>query len=482
MRKPFKIHPITLIISLSFSVLLFFSCAKDEKPLAPFQQPLDVEIIAGPQEGATILNNEFFTFEWRAVGGGGAITYEIQLSGVDPQPIVTTETSHSYPGQKEGTYTFTVTAKAGNESDTDSRTFKVGPNLGPPEVTIFGPRNTEASTASGPNQLVPSYAPGSTAFLRWTAKDVDKFGTVTGFRWRITDNSEFNEFNLATVTGFEVPSTPGTYTFTLEAKDNNDDISDTQYIYEVKAPTIIIVDDKPQSDVLDEIDEDKFFSDIFEGYAFATWDVAEKGAPTAADLAPFQVAVIYSGSGSDIWRTIGAVYPETSVQFSEFVDGGGKIWVMGQGIMEDLAQANGHNNPPDPNEFEVVYLHLAAATGDSAMDVQRKWSRAGAFSGDGKFSFADDVLGAPDKFPRITMDVQSGDVDEIVPGDGAEIIYAGKDGLGNFVGNVALRFPSGGTNTQVVFQTFPLFENRNVKASLVNSRTLAQEIMREMGQ
>ena len=85
-------------------------------------------------------------------------------------------------------------------------------------------------------------------------------------------------------------------------------------------------------------------------------------------------------------------------------------------------------------------------------------------------------------FPRITMNVQSGDVEKIFAGDGAEIIYGGKSGLGDVLGDVGLRFPAGGTNTQVVFLTFPLFETASVKASLLNTRALAQEIMREMGQ
>ncbi|RMF66381.1 MAG: hypothetical protein D6743_06470 [Calditrichaeota bacterium] len=472
------IFAMSLLTGALVAAGLFFSCAKDDPTLTRFEQALLVEIIAGPKTGATLLNNEFFTFEWRSVGGKGDVVYEIQLSGVDPEPITTTELSKTYPGQPEGTYTFTVTARAGSETSTDSRTFDVGPNLGPPEATIFGARGSASSGGSG---VIPQYAPGQSAFVKWTAKDVDKFGSVTGFRWRITDNDPFNDFNLATVAGFEVPAAPGMYTFTLEARDNNGATSTTTFDYEVKEPTILILDDKAQSDVLDEIDEDKFYSEIFEGFAFATWDVAEMGTPTAADLAPYEVTVLYSGP-SALWQTIGDAYPERPVFLSDYVDAGGKIWVMGQSILEDVAQSQGHANPPDPTEFEVIYLHLAPATGDSATDVTRQWSRAGAFSGDLQFSFADNVLGDPENFPRITIQAQVGDVDEIVAGDGAEIIYTGKGGLGDPIGDVALRFPAGGTNTQVVFQTFPLFENRNAKASLVDSRTLAQEIMREMGQ
>ncbi|MFQ5708060.1 MAG: hypothetical protein ACE5HO_11450 [bacterium] len=467
-----------LIGFLSLSAFLI-SCADDDPNIARFEQNLTVEIIAGPHDGSTLLNNEFFTFEWRALGGGGGVTFDIQLSGVDAQPISTTETSKTYPGQPENSYTFTVTARSGSETASDSRTFSVGPNLGPPNVVITGARGSASSGGSG---VTPAYAPGQSAFFNWSAEDVDKFGEVGGFRWKTTDSESFNEFSLATVAGFEVPAAPGVYTFTLEAKDNADAVATATINYEVKSPTILILDDKPQGSVLDEIDEDNFYKGIFEGFSFATWDVTERGIPAAADLSGFDVVVVYSGSGSTIWRTIGADYPETPVQLSEFVDGGGRLWVMGQGIMEDVAQSNSHDNPPDASEFEVVYLHLAPATGDSATDASRVWARAGAFSGDFKFSFADDVLGDPVNFPRITIDVQSGDVENIVPGDGAEIIYQGKGGLGDLIGDVALRFPSGGSNTQLVFLTFPLFENRNVKASFVSSRALAQEIMREMGQ
>jgi hypothetical protein len=267
--------------------------------------------------------------------------------------------------------------------------------------------------------------------------------------------------------------------------DNDGAVSTTTLSYEVKSAAIIIVDDNPQGSVLDEIDEDGFYAAIFEGFAFDTWDIADQGVPTTGDLTPFKIAVLY-GSGSSLWDDIGDDYPEAPVQLSEFADGGGKLWIMGQGIMEIVSSpsgpANNHSNPPDPTEFEAVYLHLAPATGDSATDAGREWGRAGEFSGDLKFSFADDVLGDPVNFPRITMDVQSGDVEHIVAGDNAEIIYQGLGGLQDVLGDVALRWPAGGADTKVVFMTFPLFETAGVKASLHNSRALTQEIMREMGQ
>lgn len=475
MKKLITQLPLVVILVAA----LFLSCAEDDNPIAQFEQALVVEIIAGPKDGGSVLNNEFFTFEWRARGGGGDVVYDVQLSGVDAQPISTQEASRTYPGQAEGNYTFTVTARAGSESASDARSFAVGPNLGPPSLLITGARGSASSGGSG---AVPSYAPGQSAFVQWSGNDVDRFGEITGYRWRTTDSEPFNEFNLATVTGFVVPATPAVYTFTLEAIDNVGASATATFDYEVKDPTIIIVDDKPQSSPVDELNEDQFYADIFAGFAFATWDVAEEGIPSIGDLSPFEVALVYSGSGSAWWTSIGTDFPESPVQLSDFVDGGGKLWVMGQGIMEDIAQGPGHDNPPPPDEFEAVYLHLTPATGDSATDASLVWARAGSFSGDLKFSFADDALGEPDNFPRITIDVQSGDVENIVPESRAEIIYIGKGGLGDVVGDVALRFPSGGSSTQLVFMTFPFFENSNVKASLSNSRTLTQEIMKEMGQ
>ncbi|MGH7597873.1 MAG: hypothetical protein ACREOI_16110 [bacterium] len=465
------------VFGCMLSVLLFLACAKDDSVLDPFDQPLVVEIISGPESGSTISNNAHFTFEWRTRGGGN-VSFAIQLSGVDAQPITTTETSKAYPGLHEGNYTFTVTASAGSQNANTSRAFTVGPNLGPPQVLITGPRGSTSTPGSG---VIPAYAPGATAFFRWTGTDVDRFGTITGYRWRIAAGQPFNEFNLGTVAGFAVPSTPGTHTFTLEAKDNAGAVSTTNFSYEVKSAAILIVDDKSQANPLVEIDEDGFYAALFEGYAFANWDVAQRGAPGAADFAGLQVVVIYSGVASALWRKIGADYPETSAPLADFVSAGGRLWAIGQEILEDLSQAN-HTNPPAASEFEVQILHLAPATGDTNIDRTRKWDRAGATTGDGKFSFADNRLGKPSTFPRIAIDVQTGDVDKIVPGDGAEIIYGGTDGLGGFIGNVALRFPSGGTNTQVVFQAFPFHENAVVKASLIDTRTVVQEIMSEMRQ
>ncbi len=95
-----KLLSTVLIGGLSLGVL-FLSCAKDDASITRFVQNLVVEMLAGPKDGSTLLNNEFFTFEWRTLGGGGDITYEIQLTGVDVSPITTTEVSKSYPGHGE---------------------------------------------------------------------------------------------------------------------------------------------------------------------------------------------------------------------------------------------------------------------------------------------------------------------------------------------------------------------------------------------
>lgn len=468
-------------ILIELIVCLFLAlpagCAKNDNPVEAFSQDLVIEIIAGPLEGGSILNNSRFAFEWRARGGGNNTSYQVQLSGVDGSPVSTSETSKSYPGQPSGSYTFTVTVTSGGESVAASRTFTVGANLGPPEVMISGARGSASSGGSG---VTPAYAPGQSAHFLWAGQDADRFGSIAGYRWRNSDTGSFSEFTLGTTAGFDVPASPGNYTFTLEAMDNDGEVSTTTIQYEVKLPTILIVDDKAQSSSVDEVDEDGFYAKLIEGFAFATWDVASQGQPATNDLTPYDVVFVYSGSGSALWQSVGTDYPESSVPLSEFLDAGGKLWAMGQGILEDINQ--GHGNPPASNEFEAAYLHLAAATGDTIVDPTLQWSIAGESAGDLKFSFADDVLSDPLNFPRITMDVQSGDVDQVVPDINAEIIYQGKGGLGDVVGDVALRFPSGGGNTQIVFCTFPLFETATVKSSLLNARALAQQIMREMGQ
>ncbi len=473
------IKNLKVLLLILFLPLLLVSCAKDDATIIAFDQPLVVEIIAGPSEGGTILNNSRFTFEWRARGGGASVSFQIQLTGVDASPVSTNEISKTYNGQPSGSYTFTVTATGGGETVTASRTFNVGANAGPPQALITGARGSASSGGSG---VTPAYAPGQSAKFRWSGTDQDKFGTITGYRWRIADSEAFTEYTLGTTAGFVVPAPRmEPYTFTLEAQDNDGAVSTTTISYEVKAATIVIVDDKPQASAVDEVGEDDFYATILEGFAFATWDVSVLGVPTTGDITPYEVAIVYSATNSTLWDDVGDDYPEAAVPLSEFIDGGGKLWAMGEGILEDIrfpaGPDNDHSNPPGITEFEFVYLHI---------DTSSSWSRAGSLSNlDLKFSFADNVLGDPDNFPRITIDVPdigNADVDNIAAGPGAEIIYQGLGGLQDVIGDVALRFPTGGTATEVVFMTFPLFVTADVKSSLRNTTALAQEIMREMGQ
>jgi len=464
-----KVKTIILIMSL----FLIFFCSKDEIIPVRIEKELTVMIIAGPENNSTVLNNAHFSFEWRVIGGDGGVEFSYQLQGVDASAVTTYDHSHTYSGLSEGTYTFTIsgTDDAGTTSS-DSRTFTVGGSLSDPVATIYGPRGSQSLGGSG---VTPEYAPGATVNLRWTGSDGDRFGGIAAYRYKTTAAGEFSSWALGTTAGFSVPTTEGTYQFTLEVKDNAGTTTSENFSYKVKTSEILIVDDLTFSSSLAEIQCDDYYERIFDGFAYTVIDIENDGLP-ASISSTIKVAVWY-GESSSTWNDIGASYPEASNQLSDFIDGGGKLWAMGWGILEAL-RFNGvddHANPPAAEEFEAAYLHISTSNA---------WARAGAFSGSNAFSFAVDVLGQPDKFPKVKIGVSEtgGDVDAIEAGTGAEIVYTGTDGLANPIGDVALRYPTGGTSTEVFFMTFPFFVSSTNRVSPLTAEILVQEMMREMGQ
>jgi len=460
-------------ILLLFTILIvaFIYCSKDETIPPRYEQPLSVEIIAGPEDNGAVMNNAHFTFEWRVLGGEGEVYFEYMLQGVDESAVTTTDFSHTYPGLEEGSYTFTITAKdAEGNSDSETRTFTVTGSLYDPEVLISGARGSQSSGGSG---VIPEYAPGVLINLTWTGSDDDRFGDVEGYRYKTTDGGTFTEWSLGTTVAFAAPSTEGTYTFTLEAKDNTGVTSTATFQYKVKTPEILIMDDLTFSNALGEINCDTYYEKIFDGYAYDVIDIAQDGLP--GSIGSQYKVIVWYGESSDTWTNIGAAYPETSLPITDFIDGGGKLWAMGWGILEALRfnPSGTHENPPAADEFEAKYLHISTT---------EAWARAGEGSGD--FSFAIDVLGQSDKYPKLKVGVgeTGGDVDAIAADEGAEIVYTGTTGLDEPVGDVALRYPTGGTNTDVFFMTFPLFVSNTNRVALAAASTLVQTIMTEMGQ
>jgi len=461
------------ILAILLVALIFVFCSKDETIPSRFVQPLTVEIIAGPENNGTVMNNAHFSFVWSVLGGEGDITFTYQLTGVDATAASTNDFSHTYPGQPEGSYTFTITATdASGASDNDTRAFTVGGSLSDPAVVISGPRGSLSSGGSG---VTPEYAPGATINLTWTGSDEDRFGNITGYRYKPTSGGTFTEWALGTTVGFIAPTAEGSYGFVLEAKDNTGTTVSVTLPYVIKAPEILIVDDLTFSAVLNEIACDNFYEKIFDGYAYEVVDVDAGELPAAVSSAT--EVIVWYGASSDTWTNIGASYPEASNILSDFIDGGGSFWAMGWGILEAIRFNPGpdHSNPPAAEEFEAKYFHISTT---------EAWTRAGGTGESSAFSFAIDELGQPGKFPKLKIGVREtgGDVDAFEAEGGAEIVYSGLDGLDNPVGNVALRYPSGGTNTTVFFMTFPLFVSSANKISPITAAILVGEIMTEMGQ
>ena len=450
-----------VFLAVLLTAIMAVYCSENENiPAAP-SVALSIEIIAGPASGSTVLNDASFTFVWRVNGSGGS-TFTYQLTGVDASAMTTTDFSKSYPGQLAGSYTFTITAAAGGESSSDTRTFTVGGSLFDPSATVSGPRGSASSGGSG---IIPDYAPGSPVKLSWVGSDEDRFGTIAGYTFKTTDAGSFSTSSLGTAITFDAPSAVGSYTFTLVVTDNTVATTTVTYRYNVKTPEILIVDDRDLSDFLDELADDRYFADLFDGFSFETVDFATDGFSAPGEAIKI---VVWHGGDSREWREMRR--GNTTV-LADFIDGGGKLWAMGQRLAEDTNV----NNPPLADDFNAKYLHVSTTDGAT--------QRAGDFSGTTAFSFAIDALSNPGDYPKIKMgSLASGDVDQVFAGDDAEIVYTGTDGLDVPVGNVALRWPAGNTGTKLFYMTFPLLDTGTNFVSPAAAKILVNTIMIAMGQ
>lgn len=448
-------YEILLLVLVALFLLYMGGCTFKEPVQPELAKPLKVEIYAGPAEGQVVPNGVFLTFQWKAYGGVGQYTYTYQLSGVDTSPVTTTEMQATYRDLfTAGSYTFRVTVSDGKGATAEaSRNFSVGANT-PPEVTISGPR------------VNPKYAPGADVSFSWTATDPDLFGQVVVYRWAKTkadaDAGNYTQWAGGTVAVFTAPTTVGSYKFYLQAKDNAGGVTSATFDYEVKEPTILIIDNKSSETLLDEMAYDRFYETAFEGFAYAEWDVDDKGGvPTYTDMAPYNVVVWYGSDGGEWWYDVGAPYGDTGeCELSKYLDAGGKLWTIGEDILDHVWYTS---NPPQPTDFEAKYLHVST---DSA------------WVGNQEFNMALTTTGDIEHFPSLAVDIAvipssyySG-VDAIWPGEGAEIIYSGVDLSGHSIGNIALRYPAGDTGTVIVFQTFPLYGT-----SAEGARTLAQHLV-----
>jgi len=492
-----------LVGAFLVGVLVVAGCDIFEKPEKPLLiSPVTVEIYNGPQEGETIPIGGYVTFNWKAAGGVGGFVYIYQLSGVDPQPIETKDQGVTYRNLTvSGDYTFTVTARdAEGNSAKAERHFKVAENQ-LPVVTITGPRAN------------PKYTAGADVFLSWTATDPDLFGRVVEYRWAKTEADanagNYSPWSAATSATFTAPEAVGTYKFYVQAKDNAGGITTATFDYIISEPTIFWVDEtidglgyntgEAAFTFLDEFDWDKFYKYMLEGFAYVEWDISEKGYPTLADIPPSVEVIFWTGSdpyqNSWGWNE-GWVYTYYHVTgndkygttnfLAEFMDQSEnhRMWIIGENWLEEIS-IYGPAVVDTTSSFEYRYLHLALDT--TMIDVED------LFGAHAAIMKPYETLPDAAEYPSFVVDYVKGTkygtgswdlyVNNLVPGPGAERVYEAFDNYGNVLGGpgmscVAIRWPSGGTNTRVFLQTFELYIT-----SAERARQLAQKVLgKEMGQ
>lgn len=492
-------------ILMGFLGWVFGGCdIKPSEPVVPkyTPAPLQVEITGGPRVGKPVPYGSIVTFRWKASGGSGSYEYSYSLDG-GAFSEWSSSTSVSYSDRAlltAGSHTFSVkvrNADTKEESEPVQQKFDINPmgegDTLPPTVTFVSPPEGYKTV------------PGADLVLRWTLDDESNSMVVpAGIKavyFARNDTSTWPAVwpEAVTSTTLKTPEV-GTWTYYVKAIDRGGNATVAERVIEVSEPTILYIDeevleagysgDTPHLTPAEEFQHDSFYKNyVLDGFAYLEWDVAEKGYPTMEEIPSSITTIVWVGSGdyqNSSWGwNAGYDYTYSAYQvakdttgeatirptfLSEWLDAGKKLWIISENFLEEIDI--GFGGYVFPNGFEDVYMHLAA---DSS------YVGLGSDAGEAPLDIAPTSHVTEAEYPSLSVDIakHNGAI-----GDGAgwdvdampyidedtEAVYQTPEG-----DVVGIRYPAGGTDTQFVFMSFPLYYFSPTAAARLGQHILGAE-------
>ena len=370
----FRSTPLKLIGTAGLLVLFTIGCELvDEPPIAAADDvELNTVIVEGPADEADLLYGSSPVFRWKGEVSPGYVaayqyTFEedtLSLAWDDDHYSSdwTTDMQVTFNNLEDGDYYFAVRAMDDDDS-VETTPVETQFTVLPPDAIKPVVRFTASPTDS-------SYRPpGSSIFFEWTAADASPFGSIAGYRYRLSGSgpnvTDWSDWSLEVTSAAYSDLEIGDYYFRVQAEDNSGTASDVAVIrVTVKTPTVLVVDDyvPAESEFLNEIATDKLMDEILRDWAWEEWDVAAEGDwPTAGDLSSYNSVIWYVDEAPYFFYYTS--HPSDDPDYMNnslvnFLNGGGNLWLMGSELLY-FSAAGDSGDIFRPGTFATDYLGLA---------------------------------------------------------------------------------------------------------------------------
>ena len=332
---------------------LIIGCGTEDPWSPDPERPLNLSMVSGPAD--TVGYGSDVSFSWTSTGGEGEVQYEYRL-GTGNWSTPSNITSKDYEDVTAGA-TFNVRATdAGGDTDEDSRQFWVGTQ--PADDTT--PPTVEITSSPAEGGFI---ATGSNISFSWDGSDPggDEDNVLFWYSFAgVTSDTSLHR----TVTFVNVVA-DDTATFEVGALDQSGNAATPASVtFTIKDANILYVDDFLWVDTFQDPDKPKerdqkqFYRDVLEGYAFAEWDVAEQGLPSAGELAGYSTVIWCSdseiGATDFTWNN-----PTLRSTLDTYLSGGGNLLVAGPLTLADYKlDDEGAYIPTHPGDFEYDWLGI----------------------------------------------------------------------------------------------------------------------------
>ncbi|UCE67012.1 MAG: hypothetical protein JSU85_03095 [Candidatus Zixiibacteriota bacterium] len=320
-----------LLLAAGLMVSAFIFGCSTEDPWSPSpSNELVLSFVSGPSGEVAYGAN--ISFSWTSRGGVGEVVYRYRL-GADSWSAWSNVTTVNYQDVTSADTMYVEAQDEADQSNAISQGFTVG---------SAGGADTEAPAVwivSSPAEG-SFVATGSSVSISWMGEDA-------------VDGDHLNYwYSFAGVDSDTLPATTITYdnvlagavTFTVWASDQSGNEADPASVsFTIQDATILYVDDflwidaaTGGVDMVKERDQKNFYRSALQGKAFAEWDVAIDGVPTAADMIPYNVIVWCADS--DIGANDFTWYDNQDLidDMDAYLTGGGKLLVTGPWTIGDL--------------------------------------------------------------------------------------------------------------------------------------------------